>query len=304
MTEKKQPGWMEFHRRILRRPTSAALVSVIAHVFLGILVWNAVQMPGVFDSLVQRDRMAQPAAEKVEFVTVQPLRDSAFAPAPARRTQPARPQSSAPPPAAVPLVAPTEVPTSIPAPAPADSTRPVVTGPLRGGSGSTRGVQPNYDDPRVWVSDPTFYYAPKNAQEKLDSALLATMMEYTDSVAKATYSPNKFERGDWTVGSGNSKFGVDQQYIHIGRFRIPTAILALLPTPYMQANPISMDRNRNAAYMRSDIAYHANVQLNEEQFRKAVRDIRARKDGERRNPRVSATSAGPLTSPGERPPQD
>ena len=58
----KQHGTNEFHRRIMRRPTSAAVVSVIAHVFLGVLVWNALKMPGVFDQLVQRDRQAQPVA--------------------------------------------------------------------------------------------------------------------------------------------------------------------------------------------------------------------------------------------------
>jgi hypothetical protein len=74
-----------------------------------------------------------------------------------------------------------------------------------------------------------FYYAPKTAEERLDSAVLAGLMRHMDSLATNAYTPNKFERGDWTVGSGDSKWGVDQQYIHIGRFRIPTAILALLP---------------------------------------------------------------------------
>ena len=44
-----------------------------------------------------------------------------------------------------------------------------------------------------------------------------------------TYSPNKFERGDWTVGKDGQKYGIDQQYIRLGRFQIPTALLALLP---------------------------------------------------------------------------
>jgi hypothetical protein len=302
MTPKNEPAWSTFHRRIVRRPTSAALVSVVMHIVLGVLAWNALQMPGMFDQLVQRDHQARPVTEKVDYLAISPPRaESAFAPAPARRPRPSSQQSA--PPAAVPLVAPTEVPTSLPAPpVSADTTR-VVTGPLRGGSGRTRGVQPNYDDPRVWTSDPTFYYAPKTAEEKLDSALLATLMRHMDSVATNAYSPNKFERGDWTVEKGGQKYGIDQQYIHIGRFRIPSAILALLPTPYMQANPITMDRDRNMAYMRNDILYHANAQMNEEQFRKAVQGIRDRKDRERRNPRVSPNSVGPLTSPGERPPQ-
>jgi hypothetical protein len=62
-----------------------------------------------------------------------------------------------------------------------------------------------------------------------------------------------------------------------------------------------MDRERNAAFMRADILYHAQAAMNEEQFRKAVMAIRDRKEREKRN-RVSAQSPGPVSSPGERPP--
>ena len=96
-----------------------------------------------------------------------------------------------------------------------------------------------------------------------------------------------------------------------GRGRIPlrfalaaaTALLALLPLNRMQGNPIAMERDRNAAYMRADILLHAQASMNEEQFRKAVRAIRDRKERERRqSQRISPTSPGPLSSPGERPP--
>src|SRR5262245_18786865 len=109
MTSTRQPGWKEFHRRILRRPTSAAVVSVIAHIFLGVLVWNAVQMPGVFDQLLQQDRTNQPRAEKIEFVTITPL-DTAAAPVTPTRRPPPPNRAPAPtaPPAGVPLTPPTE----------------------------------------------------------------------------------------------------------------------------------------------------------------------------------------------------
>jgi hypothetical protein len=103
------------------------------------------------------------------------------------------------------------------------------------------------------------------------------------------------------VGKEGNKWGIDQQYIRLGKFNIPTALLALLPMNRMQANPIAMERDRNAAYMRADIQYHAQAAMNEEQFRKAVRDIRNRKDRERRN-RTAANNPGPLASPGEKPP--
>jgi hypothetical protein len=291
-------GW----RRLMRRPSSASLVSIGAHAILGVLIWNALQMPAVFDRFLQFDREAKPVAERVEYVTIAPPAPAAPAPPSRSRTSTtAAPQSEAP--AVVPLVAPREIPTQLPAPAATtDTTLPrAVVGPLRGGNGPTRGVQPNYDDPRVWNSDTEFIYAPKTEQQRLDSALYATLARHMDSVAANTSVPNKFERGDWTVGKGGSKFGVDQQYIHLGPFKIPSALLALLPLNQMQANPIAMDRARNANYMRNDIMYHAQAAMNEEQFRKAVAAIRARKDRERARG-VAPNTPGPMSSPGERPP--
>ena len=294
-------GW----RRHMRRPSPASLVSVVAHVILGVLVWNAIQMPAVFDRFLQGDRKAAPLAERVEFVTVTPsVGRAASAPVrPATRSAPANTS-----PTAVPLVAPREVPRElppVPAPGtPAEITTPgAATGPLRGGNGPTRGVQPSYDDPRVWPGPPEFIYAPKTDEERLDSALLTTLARHLDSLAANAYAPNKFERGDWTFERNGQKYGIDQQFIRLGKFQIPTALLALLPMNRMQANPIAMERDRNAAYMRADIMYHAQAAMNEEQFRKAVQAIRNRKERERRQ-RVSATSPGPLVSPGERPPPD
>ena len=292
-------GW----RRYVRRPTAASLVSVGLHLVIGVLVWNAVQMPAVFDRLLQRDQRAKPTVERIQFVTVHP--PSAVASQPTRsrtRQAPAVVQPSSSP-DVVPLVAPTEIPRELPpVSATADSVAAgAVKGPLRGGSGNTRGVQPNYDDPRLWVSDLEFYYAPKTSEERLDSALYATLKRHMDSVTANAYSPNKFERGDWTFGKEGSKWGIDQQYIRLGRFNIPTALLALLPLNRMQGNPIAMERDRNAAYMRADIMYHAQAAMNEEQFRKAVAAIRDRKEREKRA-RTSAQNPGPMGSPGERPP--
>ena len=291
-------GW----RRYTRRPSSASLVSIIAHVAIGVLVVNAVQMPAVFDRFREVDK--EPVAERVEYVTVTPPAPAAPAMRPTRAARPSAEPASEPP-AVVPLVAPREIPSELPAPATAvDTTLPrAVRGPLRGGNGPTRGVQPNYDDPRVWTSEIEFIYAPKTDQERLDSALYTTLARHMDSVAANTYSPNKFERGDWTFGKEGSKWGVDQQYIRLGPFKIPTALLAMLPLNQMQANPIASERARNAAYMRSDIQYHAQAAMNEEQFRKAVAAIRARKDRERAQ-RVAPNNPGPIASPGERPPPD
>src|SRR6185503_21011726 len=87
-------GW----RRLMRRPSPASLVSVIAHVVVGVLVWNAVQMPAVFDRLLQNDQRTKPVEERIQFVTVTPPSAVASQPtrAATRQAAPATRPRSAP----------------------------------------------------------------------------------------------------------------------------------------------------------------------------------------------------------------
>lgn len=292
-----------------KRVTPSTLVSVVLHVVLGITAWHAIQLPGVFDRLLF-SRVPAPPVERIEYVTLAPSADTGSGPRQARA--PARTAPSVAPTQPVePLVAPTTVPTELP-PIRLEPSAPVtgapsgggVTGALRGGSGVTKGIQPSFDDPRVWAPIPEFVYAPKTEKERLDSAVVSMIVQYADSMAAATYQPNKFERGDWTIERGGQKFGIDRQFIRLGPISIPTALLALLPLNQMQPNPIEMDRARLNGFMRADILYHAQVAMNEDQFRAAVRAIRDRKERERRAAeRDGSRSLGPITSPGERPPQ-
>jgi hypothetical protein len=277
---------------------------VVVHVVVGIMLISAVQMPAVFDSFLQVDRAAKPVPEKVEFVAVVSAPVESLSNVPRRPSSaPARQAPVASREANAPLIAPREVPSELPPPAASTDTtiRGSVYGPLRGGTGPTRGVQPANDDPRVWPGDPEFIYAPKTDQQRLDSALYATLRKHMDSLATYTYVPNKFERGDWTVERNGQKYGIDQQFIRLGKFQIPTALLALLPLNRMQGNPIEMERSRNAAFIRNDILMSAQAQMNEAQFRKAVQSIRARKERERAQ---AIVTPGPIVSPGEKPPPE
>jgi hypothetical protein len=178
-----------------------------------------------------------------------------------------------------------------------------VPGPLAGGVGPTRGAQPALADPRVWSNDPAFRYAPKTEEERLDSALATSIRRKQDSIAVNSYTPNKFERGDWTIEKDGRKWGVDQQYIHLGRFSLPTALLALLP--FNRAAGGDPVQQRALAFQRSDLLYHAQVAITEQEFRDAVRAIRERKERERKaGPRavVAKHDKNAIVSPGERPP--
>jgi hypothetical protein len=186
---------------------------------------------------------------------------------------------------APPLVAPTDVPTTLP-PA-ADSARPLPepggSGPIIGKGGPVRGLEPSYNDPRVWGGPSikvTIAAEPKTPSQRLDSALKSRVAGFNDSVVANTYVASKFERGDWTVGEGDSKWGIDPQFIRLGKISIPTALLGLLPMN-QQGNPIAYERERNLAAARADIQYHAARAMNEEEFRKAVRALRERKERER-----------------------
>jgi hypothetical protein len=185
---------------------------------------------------------------------------------------------------APPLVAPTEVPSSLPpvstAPASPPATDDEGTGPLIGRGGPTRGIRPSYSDPRIWVPAAPVVSAPKSADARMDSVVTADITWARDSIAANMYTPNKFERGDWTVEKNGRRYGIDQKAIRLGKVSIPTALLGLLPLN-MQGNPVAAERDRALASMRADIQFHAQRAMNEEEFRRAVKSLRERKERER-----------------------
>ncbi|HSA55115.1 MAG TPA: hypothetical protein VLE53_05390 [Gemmatimonadaceae bacterium] len=290
-------------RRAERPKGSATAASIALHALLLAYLAYALQVPAALTRILSASQPEQTAPERLRFVTVaQPAPTSAV---PTTREQPP-PAARTEVEAAPPLAAPREVPTTLPPPAvdtAARPTTPAFTGPIAGGAGPTRGALPTYSDPRIWVADPALVYAPKTDLERLDSALVTTLGRYLDSLAANTYQPNKFERGDWTVERNGQKWGIDQSAIRLGKFSIPSALLALLPLNGIMGNPIAAERDRAMSSMRADILYHARASMNEEEFRRAVRAIRDRKERERRALERNPRSPGPIVSPGDRPPE-
>jgi hypothetical protein len=173
------------------------------------------------------------------------------------------------------------VPSTLPPATPgARATEQGGTGEVVGEGGPTRGIRPSYADPRVWAPGPAVAATPKTPAQRLDSSLVSRIQAHNDSLLANTYQPNKFERGDWTVGKGDGKFGIDQKFIRLGKISIPTALLGLLPIN-QTGNPIAYERNKQMAAMRAEILEHAQISMNEDEFRKAVKAIRERKERER-----------------------
>jgi hypothetical protein len=188
------------------------------------------------------------------------------------------------------VVAPATVPTTIPAPsAPvAKTTTDEGTGPLVGTGGPSRGIRPQYSDPRVWEPPGKIVAAPKTVAQTIDSLIADAIAPYNDSVAAAA---EKRDPTDWTIQKGGYKWGMDKRAIRLGPFSIPTALLAMLPLN-LQGNPTTMERERSYATMNRDITWHAQQAINEADFMKAVRSIRERKERERAAAMAGSTKDG------------
>jgi len=181
--------------------------------------------------------------------------------------------------APVKLVAPTAVPNTLPPVTP--SAQPAATeagsGPLVGTGGPARGIKPSYSYPRLWPAPGDIVSAPKTPTQRLDSVIADIIKPYNDSMAIVN---GQRKPGDWTFDHDGKKYGIDPQYIHLGKFSIPTAILGLLPIN-MQANPTLAARNKIQDQLHSDIMSQAQRGMNEADFRKAVKSIRERKEREK-----------------------
>ena len=176
------------------------------------------------------------------------------------------------------VVAPVSIPTTIAAPSgPVTKATEEGTGLLVGTGGPTRGVRPQYSDPRVWEPPGPVVSAPKSVKQTIDSLIADAIAPYNDSVAAAA---QRRDPTDWTIEKGGYKWGIDRRAIRLGPVSIPTALLAMLPLN-LQGNPATMERDRTYAAMNRDITWHAQQAINEADFMKAVRSIRERKERDR-----------------------
>jgi hypothetical protein len=262
-----------------KRLTPATALSFGLHIVLLTALWFAFELPNPLAAFrFDNERREQ----RVTFVGVRPV-----VPAPGGGRATPAPRATEPvvaPAPVTPLPVPREIPTVIPAPA---TRAPVnlgpTSGPAIGGQGPARGVQPTYVDPRVWVAAPPLEPAIKTDEQRMDSAVAARIKAHNDSLVANRYEPNKFERGDWTIPGAGGKIGIDPQFIRLGKFSIPTALLSLLP---INAAPTAaareLQQNPALAVHRGEIAYQAQRAITHEQFRQAVKQLRERKEREKR----------------------
>ncbi len=274
------------------RRSGPALLSLALHVVVVALILRTISVP-VLDFL--RRTGEGPIAERVVYV----------APSPEEPEEVVRVR---PLPAEAPL-APPELPPR------AGATRPVLpaaTEPVGGrppagivvpppitgdgrqvfGSGLP-GLSTGRVDPRL-VTPPDLRAGPvRNPTLSADVYVDAWVASFWDSVARAQADRPRAP-GDWTVERDGRKFGIDPGFIYFGKFKLPTALLALLPIN-AQANPGAVERNRALLSMKYEIDFQAQRAANEAEFRKAVDELRARRERERAQQQLQGPTRAGVT---------
>lgn len=256
-----------------RAPSRPFVASVVFHVLLVAGLVRFLVSPAAFTMIFGHHRSAEIPVERIGFLR---LPKANGAPVAGKSGGDNRPVTKVSPRK---LIAPTTIPTSIP-----DVPTPTSTqesnegsGPLVGGGGPTRGIRPTYSDPRLWSPPGDLVEAPKSAKERLDSAIVSIIAPFNDSIAVAA---GERKPGDWTFDKDGRKYGIDQKFIHLGKFSIPTAVLAMLPINQSQ-NPTTYERNKASNQMHADIFWNAQRGMNDADFKKAVKSIRERKEREK-----------------------
>jgi hypothetical protein len=254
------------------------LLSIVAHVVAIVLIASITfryPIARFFDanSLIHQ--------EHVEYVRVQPAPAVRRGNGVAGNAAPRKKKTENVP---APIVAPAEIPTTLPTiPVPSAGTTANSAGTSGGTGGSPNGIatgiEPALPDARIGLR-PNNLHLPLTQGQRNDSAVKAIFLAYREAELEAEAHQGRDPR-DWTFQHNGQKYGVDSQYIYLGRFKIPSAVLAALPLNFGGVDGERLIENRNADWIRDDIYSHSQG-MSEDDFNAAVRRIRARKDKERK----------------------
>jgi hypothetical protein len=247
--------------------------SVAAHI-VAIALIASITFRYPLGAFFSHDKLAP--TERIQFVRVQPAPAQSLGTAPTDKVKPKK--AAVPAPLVAPVATPTELP-PVPPPA-ANPGSPTGTGTGAGGvpGGVAANLEPGLPDARIELK-PNTLRLPLTMAERNDSAVKAIFMDFRQAEIAAEETKGRSPR-DWTIERDGQKYGLDSQYIYLGRFKLPSAILAALPFKTGGVDGAAMIRARNADWIRDDIYSHSQG-LSEDDFRAAVKRIRERKDKER-----------------------
>jgi len=150
-------------------------------------------------------------------------------------------------------------------------------------------LPPSPGDGRLWVSPrPALPSDVADAiyldHEPRDSMIVSRLRAMVDSLNMLIDSEQRATRPpSWVARNGEGKpvWGLDQSGLYVAGIKIPTAALVLLGGLLPPGNYDEAVRQRRLADMRADLMQAAARTENLEQFRRYVRELRARKQAER-----------------------
>lgn len=147
------------------------------------------------------------------------------------------------------------------------------------------GLAPVNADPRIWQPGSGGITVARTGQQLIDSVIgwaIASAADSLDSIARI-YDTNR-EPADWTKRMKNGeKWGWDKTGLRLGKYTVPNVLLALLPASVqrgMSSNPVEASRTRGLLLARDDINRFSAQSSGEGDFRKALKEVRARKNRE------------------------
>lgn len=147
--------------------------------------------------------------------------------------------------------------------------------------GTRRRLGPAFTDGRVWKTPPL------TDQERIEIAVRVAQLDpaVRERLANllAEIPPDSFAfavQQEWTKEIGGRKWGIDQQWIHLGGIKIPSALLALIPFP--QGNIFAARDATRYEAIRREIIENARRQEDMEDIKGNIKALRERIDAERR----------------------
>lgn len=273
------------NRRSEDRNTSI-LVSIVVHVFVIALIASITFRYPIASLFTSHDSIP---TERIQYVRVKPAPKDVGNGSDSR--MPKKTVKINPAPLLAPIVTPSTIP---PVPPPSVSVG-AISGTANGTGGApagvATGVEPSLPDPRIELG-PKFLHLPISQGERNDSAVKAIYVAYREAEIEAEANKGRSPR-DWTFQKNGQKYGLDSSYLYLGRFKIPSAILAALPFNYGGVDGSRIIEARNADWIRQDIYTHAQG-LSEDDFRAAVKRIRERKDREKKEAEEAKAKAQPI----------
>ncbi|HEY7685627.1 MAG TPA: hypothetical protein VH833_05905 [Gemmatimonadales bacterium] len=178
----------------------------------------------------------------------------------------------------------TEPPDTLPSAAPTPSPPPAAARVRLGFI-----VPPSAGDGRLWVSPrpalpgdiAAALYEDRAPRDSMVVRRLRAMVDSLNVIIDAEQRDNR--PPSWTVRGEDGKptWGLDASGLYVAGIKIPTVALALLGSLLPPGNYDEAVRQRHLADMRSDLMQAAARAQNLEQFRRYVRELRARKQAQR-----------------------